>query len=469
MKSVCIFGPPGTGKTRALVDVAEEHAKKNNVLFLSFTKAAALEATSRIKSKRVTASTLHAFAYKTLGLGRGSVVDADKLVDFTSVVGVPIKTKRDEQPQIGDEYLEVISFANNKLLDRGDAYEEFGRPGNPKQFEQFANSYDLWKKTYGYIDFNDMLMNLTNIKSCIPAAPTIILDEAQDSSKLQWAAFNKIMENARSVYVAGDDDQAIYEWSGADPHAMVEFAGENNSTINILSASHRMPPSVHNFVHDVILNQMGRRQEKSFHPRLPNEGDDLGVTRYGSILDVDLHNLNGETLILVRDRFASLGMQRELNATLVPYSIAGGYSPWDNIKAWAIRGFISLNSGSELNHRMQHAISVVTGRQIGDYEGALGRDWRTQIRMSGNQFDFYDSIADKIMDPMAVTLSTIHQAKGREADHVIVNLELTDRVVENALVNRDAELRVMYVACTRAKKKLSLCGENMLISGNKYE
>lgn len=461
-ESTCIFGPPGTGKTRELVQIAEVEATNSNVLFMSFTKAAAQEAAQRAKSKRITASTLHSFAYKTLGLNRGSVVDEPKLNEFSALIGVPIKRRDEDQLQIGDEYFDVISFAANRLIDQGEAYEQFGRPGNPREFDRFASSYTKWKETFGYVDFDDMLEGLNSVSGDIGVPPVVILDEAQDSSPLQWMTFRKIISGSKRAFIAGDDDQAIYEWSGADPHGMIDFADDMKSKVRVLDQSHRMPPSVHQYVHDNILTQIEKRHAKKFEPR--TLGVDAGLVHYGSTVDFDIDSVRGkDSLLLVRDKFRSMDIQRQLNASLIPYKIAGGYSVWDNIKAWAIRGFITLNSGGVPDHRMQHAIACVTGCDAGDYSMALGKNWRSAIPMTGAQWEFYEAAADQIMDPISVTLSTIHQAKGREADHVVINLELTDRVIENAIRNRDAELRVMYVACTRAKEKLSLCGENLLL------
>jgi superfamily I DNA/RNA helicase len=53
-------------------------------------------------------------------------------------------------------------------------------------------------------------------------------------------------------------------------------------------------------------------------------------------------------------------------------------------------------------------------------------------------------------------LSTTHRVKGGEADFVVTFLDCTRRVAENAMLNMDEELRVLYVACTRAKIGLFL-------------
>jgi superfamily I DNA/RNA helicase len=200
---------------------------------------------------------------------------------------------------------------------------------------------------------------------------------------------------------------------------------------------------------------------KEFKPR-SSAGS---VVRYGVVQDFPIgERITLSTMFLVRDRFRSLDVQRILNAELIPYRLLGGFSPFDNVKAKAIRSVIKLNMGERIDDHEQKALAIaVNCRDIndGDYSSVLGRDWHDLVHLSANQHEFYDSV--DLLQPINVTLSTIHQAKGREADHVIVDLELTDRVIDNAMLNPDAERRVMYVACTRAKESLHLCGDNLLI------
>jgi superfamily I DNA/RNA helicase len=244
---------------------------------------------------------------------------------------------------------------------------------------------------------------------------------------------------------------------------MQQFAGDYDADVRVLEQSYRLPPSVHAFVHEYILGEFSRRQEKLFRPR--SGGVDLGLTRCGSFNDVDPAEIGAhETLVLVRDRFRMLDAKKVLNAHTIPYRVAGGSSPFDNVKANAIRGMIKLNMGDTATERELRSLGIAlqdSNILKGDYSRVMGKDWKDAITLTETQYDFYTSI--DLFIPINVTLSTIHQAKGREADRVYVDLELTPRVTENISRNRDSELRVMYVACTRAREGLNLCAENALI------
>lgn len=461
-----IFGPPGTGKTHTLVEIAEKEARSaGKVAYLSYTRAAAQEATGRIaNANRIEASTLHSMAYRFLNVQRSQVVSREKLQAFAAMIGVPFKgteANTMDETQEGDEYLAVISYANAQRMDVHEAYERHGRPGTVRRFEMFEESYRGWKKEFGYIDFDDMLIRFVESPARPPVTPVLILDEAQDCSPLQWEVFSKIARYAKKVYIAGDDDQAIFEWNGADPHGMVHFAEENNGAIEVLGQSYRVPRAVWELTHEEILPQFHKRADKAF-VCAPVEGL---IERWGSAWDFDFSKLRGrDSRILVRDRFNGLTIQRMLNAEMIPYRMAGGFSPFDSRKANAIRAMIKANEGEVPMERERDCLIAITGSSKlheGDWSDIIGQDWRKVLPLSASDHDFYESI--DLREPLTIELSTIHQAKGKEAEVVVMDLSVTASVLDTIDKNRDSELRVWYVGCTRAKQELHLCGENPLL------
>lgn len=438
-----IFGPPGTGKTATLIEYAAQEARARKVLFLSYTRAAAAEATSRVKDN-IRVSTLHALAFSRLGLTRQMTVDRAKLAAFGASTGIPFQGKEDDTEQEGDEYKQVYSYAANRIMPVSEAYEHFGRPGTPAKFDYFVKSYEAWKKTYGYMDFDDMLVDLSKSTFSV-GTPVVMLDEAQDCSPLQWAAFEAVIRDQQRVYVAGDDDQAIFEWNGADPHGMIRFA--EGSKPRILEKSYRVPRKVHEFAHEYALRHIQERVAKKFAAR-EAAGE---VWRHGGMEDFDWKALDGkDVLVLARTRQQLLELQRFMNDAQVPYSIINGYSPWENRYAKAIRGcMMAKPNGQAEREAMQNF-----GLKVGD-------DWKRIL--PAYLVDWYGQIASRLYDPLTVRLSTVHGAKGMEAESVIVDLTMPPRVEQQLYSDRDAELRVLYVSLTRAKNALYLLGENQLL------
>jgi len=74
-----------------------------------------------------------------------------------------------------------------------------------------------------------------------PKLDVMFVDEAQDLSPLQWAVVRKLCDHADKIYIAGDDDQAIYRWAGAD----VDYLISNSKNAIVLKQSYRIPKSIH--------------------------------------------------------------------------------------------------------------------------------------------------------------------------------------------------------------------------------
>jgi len=453
-----IYGPPGCGKTHDLTELAGLESKKNQVAMLSYTKAAAAEIVSRVPdAKHITGSTIHALAFAKLNMTRASVVDSDKIASFSAATGVPFKSGMDDDEQEGDQFRAVVSYSKARMLPLMEAYELLGKPGTMNRFDVFVKQYLQWKNTYGYMDFDDMLVAASRAEFDPP--PIVMLDEAQDCSPLQWSVFERFTEKCKRVYVAGDDDQAIFEWNGADPHGMLKFSRRYNAKARVLGQSHRIPSSVHEFVHDNVLSEMSNRVDKVFKAR-DYEGE---IIRHGDLMDTDLRKLmigDGTNLILVRDTYRMRQVETALQMDKIQYSLTGDRrSPFDNHVAEAVRGL--MDPGNATPNQKSCAMKIARNKGESWEELVKHKKWWQAVSVPENMITLYEGV--DMFKPSIVNVSTIHQAKGREADNVIADTTLTQKVEESIYDNRDAELRVWYVCLTRAKKSLHICGENALI------
>ena len=120
----------------------------------------------------------------------------------------------------------------------------------------------------------------------------MFVDEAQDLSPLQWAVVRKLTEQADRVYVAGDDDQAIYKWAGAD----VDYLIKNSSNALVLKQSYRVPLEVHE-VAKRCIDQVRSRIYKEWTPR-----KDQGTVRWEPTIEL-VNMEEGEWLVLARTNY----------------------------------------------------------------------------------------------------------------------------------------------------------------------
>ena len=462
MQVQAIYGPPGTGKTTELLrrvkETRDSGVQAERIAFLSFTRAAASEALSRLGLKRSNnVSTIHAMAFRSLGLKQAQVVDPMKLRDFSTVMGVPVIGKSpedDEERADGDFYLDILNYARNTFNDPAAVYDVSERPGTRAEFNAFVRAYTEWKHTFGYYDFTDMLERAT--KGAIRTdAEVVFVDEAQDLSPLQWRVIEKLIRKSESVHIAGDDDQAIYAWSGADPHGMARFTQKHKGDSHVLSLSHRLPASVHAKSQELI-RRIVFRVDKEFSAR-----PDMGLVRvHGSINSVDIQH-GSDTLLLGRTHSVLREVEQLLIEKRIPYTRESGRPGlYQNRFAAAVRAFARLGRGERISDTERNAILAVatastrSAVEKGDYSGITRLPFYVALNIPARVVDFYAD-ADLESTP-TIRLSTIHAAKGHEANQVILLTDQTNRVTQSAEKNPDDECRVWYVGMTRSKNILDI-------------
>ena len=467
MKTYTVFGPPGTGKTtemlRRVKGMVDSGVPESGINFMSFTKAAAQEALSRVGASRSdNFSTIHSLCYRLTKVNHNAVVDYKKLGELSKITNVVITCRGIDEDDLGDGdlYLQIIGKASNLRVSNEEAYETSERPGSYGGFMMFAKAYNEWKKAYGYVDYNDMLERVLgkNIKF---GGTHLVIDEAQDLSPLQWMVINRLIELAspQEVHVCGDDDQALYRWAGADPHGMDKFELQYGSSRHVLAQSWRVPNSVHR-VADNVLGRISRRVEKEYKPR-----NEEGIVERSFDFDMLKFPAGEDTMILGRTHSILKDVEETLRNNKVLFSKNGGrQSLYNNIYANSIRGIAKVRDDKALSDVEYKSLlrtirnPVIKGEvEAGDYSSLKKYWWVGILDIPYHLSEYYNNV-DVTKTP-TVTISTIHGAKGREADRVVLLTRLTPRIQESlsdGAISADDEHRVFYVGVTRAKNKLSI-------------
>ena len=249
MEEIRLHGPPGTGKTWTLatkwVPKAVERFGASRVVICSLTKAAASVIAGRNTGvPKENIGTLHALCYRALG--RPPIAEAD-LADWNerypslaitngadATVDDPMRERGGAVD--GDDLMAESQVLRHRLVPSED------RPGDVRHFEGL---WQEWMDETGLVDFTGLIEECLRAIPDAPGFPAVfIVDEAQDLSALELALIRRWAEGCEYVVLAGDGDQAIYEWRGASPKAFLDASipPENNYH---LEQSYRIPSAVH--------------------------------------------------------------------------------------------------------------------------------------------------------------------------------------------------------------------------------
>jgi DNA helicase-2/ATP-dependent DNA helicase PcrA len=330
------------------------------------------------------------------------------------------------------------------------------RPGSRADFAVFVSAYANWKTNNSFLDFTDMLEAYVNDPKP-HGASYILIDEAQDLSDLQWTVIEAIITQPGvvQVHVAGDDDQAIFEWSGANPAGMTRFEKKYSAKREVLSQSWRLPATVHELAQRVV-STVRDRVPKEYRPR-----DEKGQILRHQHFSTRLIKPGVDTLILCRNFLSKSRIEAELIKASVGFTSEGGrMSPYSSKLANAIRAINKAKRGESLSQDEMNVLlycgttatkSLIKSNAL---NLVLDKGYERSLVVPPFLIEYYRGIdLDK---PATVRVSTIHSAKGREADTVILDTELTQKTVLDMDVNPDAEARVWYVGVSRAKHTLHI-------------
>ena len=462
-----VVGPPGTGKTRRLLNEVQRYANKgiklNKIGYFAFTRKAANEARDRFLKIRTDLTkkdvkyfqTLHSLAFNRLGLKEENVMQELNYKAIGETCGIQIRYASYETNNwngifsSNSEYLTMINLARVRQIsvtDQLDRNEHLSRIERDK-LEAIEKEINNYKKVYGLIDFTDMIQKFLD-KDVVPDLDVIFVDEAQDLSLIQWSMINKIEQDTKcDVWIAGDDDQAIFGWAGADVDSFINYAAEEIP----LKQSERVPTSIQKMALNVIERIQENRIDKEYFPK--SESGEI-FERY-KLTDIDMST--GDWLILTRTKSILKSIPTYLKKKGYFFETAQGNSIgkslYEDTKHW---------------YNLQKKISIpdihlqrVKERIKGSMN--LSLKWYDAFNnVSESQITYMRLLLLNNEDPTGtprIKVSTIHGAKGGEATNVVLFLNETENTVKGArksIAKRDEEYRVWYVGLTRSMKNLYL-------------
>ncbi len=502
-KTTTIFGPPGTGKTHTLLSIVEKHLdegyRPEEIGYFAYTKKAANEAIDRATSKFDYEEkdfewfrTLHSMAFKQLNLTTKSVMkDRDykvlgKTLQIKEFLNANNQIEDNGQSMQKNPFMRIIELARNNMVNidtqwrRSQGHVE----GGFEELERIYETYIEYKQEHELYDFNDMLLELVN-EGVVPSLPVIIIDEAQDLSMLQWYAVILLAKSTKHIYIAGDDDQAIFKWAGAIPEMLMRTPGNKK----VLNQSFRIPKKVYD-VAESVANKIKVRVKKEWSPT-SKTGE---VEHYSSIEYVPFDR-DGEYYVLARTKYVLQKVEEYFKREGIIYnrfnknksisekvcyaincwnklingdtiSLGGAknmykYIPGDGpikrgFKTWdkALEDDVVVSYNDLVNN---HGLRVPKDLAWNDVLTLINEDVILYIRKCERRGQDINAIPK-------IKILTIHGSKGGEADNVVLLSELSRKSHTSLLKNGDDERRVFYTGITRTKKNLFL-----VRSSNDYE
>ncbi len=357
---VLIHAGAGSGKTRVLTHrvaylIECARVRPSQILAVTFTNKAAAEMKERIQMlsdaavREMWVGTFHSIAARILRSGaeklgyQRNFLIFDRDDQIRSIKGVMETLHIQQKEHSAESILSAIGKAKNGFV----SADDYKRQANDAFEEVVALVYAQYQvslKQNNAMDFDDLLVNPIYLFEKDPEVLEryrdkfwyLLVDEYQDTNRVQYLFLKKLAIPRRNLCVVGDDDQSIYRWRGADVQNILNMESDYpDCKVFRLEQNYRSTQNILDVANSVVRNN-ARRREKSLWTT--NKGgdkativevqDQISESRY--IVQSIKSEMNGhgrnfsDFVVLYRTNAQSRAIEEGLRDAGIPYTIVGG-------------------------------------------------------------------------------------------------------------------------------------------------
>jgi DNA helicase-2/ATP-dependent DNA helicase PcrA len=363
--SVLVIAGAGSGKTRTLVyrvaRLVESGVPPGQILLLTFTRRAAEEMLARASvlvggsCDRVAGGTFHSFANavlrrfgQTIGLPpRFTILDRSDAEDVVNLLRSRAGLdRRDRRFPRKSAILDVFSMAVNRATTVPDLVEDaYGHLADHlEELVRLEEQYRAYKRAQGLVDYDDLLVLLRQLLHDRPEVAAqlsrtyrfVMVDEYQDTNRLQADIVVGLAAEHRNVMAVGDDSQSIYSFRGANFRNIMDFGQLFPGTRLItLDENYRSTQPILALA-NVIIDRAAEKYTKILHtqrvsgprPMLVQCADEETQGRFvcQRILELREEGIELDDMaVLFRSSYHSFDLELELQRHDVPFVKRGGF------------------------------------------------------------------------------------------------------------------------------------------------
>src|SRR5712664_633520 len=421
---ILVIAGAGSGKTRTLTYrvayLLENGIDPRNILLLTFTNKAARQMLDRVANllpvdaSGIWGGTFHSVGNRmlrrhgsVLGYNSGfTIMDREDQKDLinTVVANAGIDPKEIRFPK-GDVLAEIFSFVVNTEKPLEELLAEKFPYFLPllDKIQDVHERYEKKKKATNSMDFDDLLQKTLSMfqeheriaEFYRRQFQFILVDEYQDTNKIQADLVDLLARDHRNVMVVGDDAQSIYSWRGANFQNILEFPKRYpDAQVFKIEMNYRSVPEILDVANAAIAANVQQfrkhlsatRDSKALKPALVALNNSAEQAQFVAQRILELRDENvelNEIAVLYRAHYHAVELQLELSRRGIPYQITSGIRFFEQAHIKDVISFIRFVANPRDEVAFNRMVKLLPG--IGNRTAEnLWQAWESGLAVAGS-------------------------------------------------------------------------------------